>query len=88
MSQDARYQNRAKVIMKHGSSRLYVRLNYHGQRIVKSSGLVDTRENRALLREAVDAMNNALNRGTFVFAGAFPGTSDEQKTFFSEKEGS
>jgi hypothetical protein len=63
------------VLNKPGSKKLYTDLRYHGKRIVKSSGLDDTPENRQELQEWVDRQKEKISNGTFVFAEAFPGAA-------------
>jgi integrase len=40
-----------------------------------------------MIQAAVNAINRNLERGSFVFAEAFPGATEEEKEFFSKKEG-
>jgi hypothetical protein len=47
-------EKKSGVLNKPGSKKLYADFRYHGQRIVKSSGLDDTPENRDELRKWVD----------------------------------
>jgi integrase len=75
------------VTRKKGSSKLYVDFYYFGERLVKSTGLVDTPENEAKARAWLDRQLEKIDDGTFKFAEAFPGASDEEKRLFAEKEG-
>jgi integrase len=72
---------------KNGSDRLYVDFHYLGVRIVKSTGLADTSANRKRARDWLDRNLEKIASGTFVFAQAFPGASQEEKEFFAQKEG-
>ena len=72
---------------KPGSKRLYTDFRYHGQRIVKSSNLEDTPENRKKLHEWVERQKKKIATGTFVFAEAFPGASATEKAFHARLEG-
>jgi integrase len=75
------------VLNKPGSKKLYTDLRYHGKRIVKSSGLDDTPENRQELQEWVDRQKEKISNGTFVFAEAFPGAAAKEKVFHAQLEG-
>ena len=77
----------SRVVRKNGSSRLYVKMYYHGRYIEKSTGLKDTEANRIALQETVNVINHDLAADSFVFERAFPGASEEDKAFFAEKEG-
>ena len=77
---------RAEVIKK-GSNRLYIKLIYHREEpYIRSTRLLDTPGNRKFVEELVEAMNVDLKAGTFHFAKAFPGASEEDKRFFALKE--
>ncbi len=80
-------ERKSGVLNKPGSKKLYTDLRYHGQRIVKSSGLDDTPENRQTLYEWVDRQKEKIANGTFVFAKAFPGASAKEKAFYAQLEG-
>ncbi len=56
-------------------------------RIVKSSGLDDTPENRQELQEWVDRQKEKIANGTFVFAEVFPGAAAKEKVFHAQLEG-
>jgi integrase len=75
------------VTKKPGSNKLYVDFRYNGIRIVKSSRLDDTPENREKVQRWVDRQKDKIERGTFRFADAFPGVSQEEKAFHAEAEG-
>lgn len=76
----------AKIIKKPGSERLYIKMSYHGRYIEKSTQLVDNPENRELVQEKVDTVNEDLAKGQFVFSELFPDASHEELRFFAEKE--
>ena len=80
-------EKKSGVLNKPGSKKLYTDFRYHGQRIVKSSGLDDTLENRQTLYEWVDRQKEKIANGTFVFAEAFPGASIKEKAFHAKLEG-
>lgn len=75
-----------KVIKKHGSNRLYLRLTYFDQIFICSTGLPDTKENRADLEKLADKHNFRIANDDFAFAKAFPGAPEEKKRFFSSLE--
>jgi len=80
-------EKKSGVLRKPGSKKLYTDLRYHGQRIVKSSGLDDTPENWEKLQEWVDRQKEKIATGTFVFTEAFPGASAKEKAFHARLEG-
>ncbi|MBI5694930.1 MAG: DUF3596 domain-containing protein [Nitrospirae bacterium] len=71
---------------KNGSKDLYVDFTYYGQRIEKSTGLADTPTNRGIVRGWLDRQMDRFEKGTFVFAEAFPNASDEEKQVFAGLE--
>lgn len=75
------------VTKKSGSNKLYVDFRYHGERIVKSTGLDDTSENKEKLQAWVDRQKDKIANGTFAFAEAFPEASAEEKSFHAKLEG-
>jgi integrase len=77
----------AKIIRKKGSSRLYVKLFYHGRYVEKTTKLRDNDDNRRVLQIAVDAVNQDLAADSLIFEDAFPGASEADKRFFAEKAG-
>jgi integrase len=70
-----------------GSRKLYVKFSYFGTPVEQSTGFDDTPENRAEMRKWLDRQLQKIDEGTFRFAEAFPGASEEKKRFFAEKEG-
>ena len=78
---------KGKVTKKPGSKKLYVDFYYHGVRIVKSTGLDETPKNLEKARSWLDRAIERIEKGTFVFAEAFPGASAEEKAFHAVREG-
>ncbi|CAG36741.1 Arm DNA-binding domain-containing protein [Desulfotalea psychrophila] len=75
-----------------GRGTLYVRHNriwfdfrYMGERVRESSGLVDTRENRQILRRQLDLIMAEIDNGVFSFGKRFP--RSRRRAFFAELEG-
>jgi integrase len=68
-------KKKGKITKKRGSKELYVDFYYHGKRIVKSTGLEDSTKNFKKARNWLDRAIEKIDRGTFVFAEAFPGAS-------------
>lgn len=77
----------AKITLKKGSSRLYVKLFYHDQYREWTTKLKDNDENRAKVELFVGKINSELAAESFVLENAFPGASEEDKAFFAKKEG-
>lgn len=75
------------ITRKPGSSRLYVYFRYCGKKVEKSTGLPDTPENRAHVKEFLERIMQDIANGTFRFAEAFPGSKDEEKAYFAKHEG-
>ena len=75
------------VTRKKGSKKLYVSFYYHEVRIMKSTGLNDTPQNERKMREWLDEKMEMIANGSFVFAEAFPGASEEEKAFHAAREG-
>jgi integrase len=75
------------VTTKSCSNNLYVDFYYHGNRIVKSTGMKDTSENRVIVNDWLINVHRKIENGSFVFADAFPGVSDKEKSKFAELEG-
>lgn len=80
-------RKKGSVGRKTGSPYLYVRFPYRGMRIEKSTGLIDNEHNRNMVREWLDHIFDMIDQGTFRFAEAFPGASEEEKRYFSRLEG-
>lgn len=67
------------------SSKLWVDFYYFGERVRESSGLIDTRDNRLVLRRKLDLIIAETENGIFVFADRFP--KSKRKAHFSNLEG-
>jgi len=80
-------QKQGAIIRKRGSKKLYILFYYFGQRVEKTTGLNDTQANRKKVRVWLDRIFEKIDAGLFVFAEAFPGASDEEKTRFAKLEG-
>jgi integrase len=80
-------EEKGSVRRKRGSKKLYVDFYYFQIRIVKSTGLDDTPQNYTKAREWLDRNLEKIANGTFLFAQAFPGASQQEKEFFAQKEG-
>lgn len=76
-----------QVSTRKGSSKLYVDFYYNGVRVVKSTGLKDTSANRETMQGWLDRQLEKIAAGTFVYAEAFPGASEKEKTFHAAREG-
>jgi integrase len=70
-----------------GSKKLYVKFYYFGRPVEKSTGLDDTPENRVRARNWLDRQLDKIDEGAFRFSEAFPRAREEEKRFFTEKEG-
>lgn len=79
--------NGGTILRKNGSKKLYLDFYYHGRRVTKSTGLDDTPANRMKTKRLLDKIIERRDNGTLVFADAFPGASDEEKEYFSTREG-
>ncbi|MCE5241895.1 MAG: tyrosine-type recombinase/integrase [Syntrophobacteraceae bacterium] len=84
---DKQERGSGSISRKAGSNKLYLDFYYFGKRIEKSTGLDDTLENRQKARIWLDRQLAKIADGTFRFAEAFPGASEADKRFFTEKEG-
>jgi len=80
-------ETKGSITRKRGSKKLYVDFYYHGVRIVKTTGLDDTQENREKAQKWLDRVIERIENGSFVFAEAFPGASAEEKAFHALREG-
>jgi integrase len=67
--------------------RLSVRFTYFGEVVQKATALADTPQNREKSRAFLDEIGKAIQAGTFRFAEAFPGASEEEKEKFAQFEG-
>ena len=76
-----------RVVRKTGSRKLYVDFCYFGRRVERSTGLEDTPENREKAQLWLDRVMVDIRSGSFIFAKAFPGASEEEKAFFAQLEG-
>ncbi len=70
-----------------GSKKLYVDFYYFGKRITKSTELDDTPNNEMKVTEFLKRTMERIESGTFKFAEAFPGASEAEKTYFTQREG-
>jgi integrase len=80
-------EEKGSIRRKTGSKKLYVDFYYFGKRVLKTTGLDDNPSNYAKVRDWLDRNMEKIANGTFVFAKAFPGASQEEKQFFAQKEG-
>lgn len=80
-------RGKGSVIRKPGSRKLYVSFRYFGKRIEKSTGLSDNAKNQEKVRQWLDRVIERIEEGSFKFAEAFPGASEEEKAVFSKLEG-
>jgi integrase len=80
-------ETKGSITRKSGSKKLYVDFYYHGARIVKTTGMDDTQENREKAQKWLDRVMERIENGTFVFAEAFPGAPAEEKAFHAQHEG-
>lgn len=69
------------------SKKLYVDFYYFGRRITRSTELNDTPANERKVRAFLDKVMQRIEDGTFKFAEAFPGATEEEKEFFTRLEG-
>jgi integrase len=69
------------------SKKLYVDFYYFGQRITKSTELDDSPANERRVWEFLKRTMERIEEGTFKFAEAFPGASEEEKAYFTRLEG-
>lgn len=67
------------------SSNLWVDFYYLGERVREPVGLIDTRNNRLILRKKLDLIIAEIENGIFVFADRFP--RSKRKDYFSRLEG-
>lgn len=68
------------------SKKLYVDFYYFGRRITRSTELNDTPANERKVRAFLDKVMQRIEDGTFKFAEAFPGATEEEKEFFTQLE--
>lgn len=69
------------------SKKLYADFYYFGNRITKSTGLNDTEANRERVYEFLNRVGDKIEKQSFKFAEAFPGATNEEKSFFTKLEG-
>jgi integrase len=79
-------ETKGSITRKKGSGKLYVDFYYNGVRIVKTTGLNDTPQNRQNARKWLDSILERIGNGSFAFADAFPGASAEEKAFHARLE--
>lgn len=75
------------IINKPGTKKLYVLFSYYGRRVEKTTGLVDSQDNRKKVRVWLDRQMEKVDVGRFVFAEAFPAAPDAEKAWFAQQEG-
>lgn len=67
------------------TGKLWVDFRYLNERVREPSGLLDSKENRNLLRKQLDLVIAEIENGVFQFAQRFPHSS--KREYFSELEG-
>jgi len=72
---------------KAGSKKLYVDFRYNGVRVVRSTGLNDSPENRVVAEGLLAGLMKKKIDGSLIFARAFPGASEEEKRYHARFEG-
>lgn len=75
------------IIRKPGSKMLYVLFYYCGKRIEKSTGLVDSPNNREKVRKWLDRQMGRIEDGIFNYSEAFPTASESEKMLIARLEG-
>ncbi|GFO61669.1 integrative genetic element Gsu21, integrase [Geomonas silvestris] len=70
-----------------GSKKLYVDFYYFGQRITRTTDLDDTPANERKVRGFLSRIAERIEDGTFKFAEAFPGATEQEKAHFTQLEG-
>ncbi len=80
-------EQRGSITRKPGSSKLYVDFRYHGRRVVKSTGLPDTRENRDKANEFLTRIFKKIDENTFRFSDTFLNATAKEKALFARLEG-
>jgi integrase len=88
---DQVFENKIKknssIVRKKGSKNLYISFRYYDRQICKTTKLVDTPNNREIVQTWLNRQMEKIHQGSFVFADAFPGSSNEEKEHFSNCEG-
>lgn len=74
---------KGRITRKSGSPCLYFDFVYHGKRVEKSTGLVDSEENRDKARAALTELIKGFKTGVITFSAAFPSASEQEKAYFS-----
>lgn len=82
-----RTKPKGSIIRKRGSRYLYFLFYYHGRRVEKSTGLIDTKENHIQAEKDLASIMERIERGTFRFSEAFPRAKENEKEYFSSLEG-
>jgi integrase len=84
---DNEEKKQGSIIRKAGSRKLYILFYYFSKRVEKSTGLNDTKKNREKVRLWLDRIIERRDVGKLIFAEAFPGSSDNEKSYFAKLEG-
>lgn len=84
---DNQEKREGAIIRKPGSNKLYFLFYYFNRRVEKSTGLDDTPAHRKKARLFLDRIIDKRDTGQLVFADAFPGASEAEKTTFAKLEG-
>jgi integrase len=69
------------------STYLWVRFRYMKQPVCENTALPNTPANERALRAFLEKVGEAITAGTFRFADAFPGATQEKKELYSRLEG-
>jgi integrase len=84
---DAPVLKQGNIKRRKGSKKLYVDFYYFGKRITRSTELDDTQDNEMKVREFLKRTMERIESGTFKFTEAFPGASEAEKEYFTQREG-
>lgn len=84
---DATALKHGNIKKRKGSKKLYVDFYYFGKRITKSTELDDTPANEMKVKEFLKRTMERIESGMFKFAEAFPGASEAEKEYFTQREG-
>jgi len=84
---DAPVLKQGNIKRRKGSKKLYVDFYYFGKRITKSTELDDTPDNEMKVKEFLKRTMERIENGMFKFAEAFPGATEAEKAYFTQREG-
>lgn len=84
---DNEEKKQGSILRKAGSRKLYILFYYFNRRVEKTTGLNDTNKNREKVRLWLDRIIERCEAGKLIFAEAFPGSSDNEKSYFAKLEG-